>query len=36
MALNTCETWSNGIEIVFYFKKLQKIAQQLGPLLPDP
>ena len=36
MALNSCEMWSNGIKIAFYFKKLQKIA--LGPrgFVPRP
>ena len=30
MALNSCEMLSNGIKTAFYFKKLQKIAKQLG------
>ena len=25
MALNTCEMWSNGIEIAFFSKNLQKL-----------
>ena len=29
MALNTCETWSNGIKIAFFSKTLRKIAQRL-------
>ena len=33
---NMCEMWSNGIKIAFFSKKLQKIAQQLGALPPDP
>ena len=28
--------WSNGIEIAFFSKKLQKIAQRLGALPPNP
>ena len=36
MALNMRETWPNGIKIAFFSKKLQKIAQQLGALPPDP
>ena len=36
MALNMCEMWFNGIKIAFFSKKLQKIAQQLGALPPDP
>ena len=35
MALNTCDMWSNGIKIAFYFKKLQKIAQRLGASSQD-
>ena len=29
MALNTCELWSNGIQIASFAKKLQKLAQRL-------
>ena len=36
MAVNTCEMWSNGIKIAFFFQKLIKIAQRLGALPPDP
>ena len=31
-----CEVWFNGIKIAFFSKKLQKIAEQLGALPPDP
>ena len=36
MALHMCEVRFNDIEIDFFSKKLQKIAQQLGALPPDP
>ena len=36
MALNTFELWFNGIKIAFFSKTLQKIAQRLGALPPDP
>ena len=36
MVLNTCEMWSNGIKMAFFFQKLIKIAQRLGALPPDP
>ena len=36
MALNTCKMWSNGVKTAFFFKKLRKIAQQLGASPPDP
>ena len=36
MAVNTSEMWSNGIKIGFFFQKLIKIAQRLGPLPPAP
>ena len=36
MALNTCEMWSNGIKIAFYFKKLQKNRPGFGGFDPKP
>ena len=36
MALNMCEVSFNGIKIAFFSKQLQKIAQQLKALPPDP
>ena len=30
MVLNTCEMRSNGVEIAFFSKTFQKIAQRLG------
>ena len=35
MVPNMCEVWFNGIKIAFFFKNLQKIAQQLGASPPD-
>ena len=32
MALNTWKMSSNGIEIAYFFKNLQKIAQRLAPV----
>ena len=36
IALNTCELWSNGIKIAIFSKNVQKIAQWLWALPPDP
>ena len=36
MAVNMCEMKFKGIKIAFFSKKLQKLAQQLGALPPDP
>ena len=36
MALNMCEMWFNGIKVVIFSKKLQKIGQQLGASPPEP
>ena len=36
MARNTSEMLSNGINIAFFSKKLQKIAQRLGAGPPAP
>ena len=35
MALNTCEMRPSGIKIACFSKKLQKLAQRLGPSPPD-
>ena len=36
MALNTCEMWSNGIQIAFFFQKITKNCPTAGDFAPKP
>ena len=36
MAVNTCEIWSNGIKIAFFFQNITKNRPTAGGLAPRP